>query len=253
MSIDWITVAAQIVNFLILVWLLKRFLYRPILDGIDAREVEIADRMSEALRVRKRAEAAETDYQDKLSAFSSGQSAMIDSIRQKAEEERDELLTRARERLERERKERNEQRDEEARKFAAELRRLGAAALLSLTRKALGDLADETLEERLVIHAAKRLAPISEDLRMSAVDSNEAVATTHASLPQGARDRLKADLQNLLPEVTLRFETDADQAPGLILRLGGAQVAWTVDTYIDGLHALLEEGIANSRITKSTT
>ena len=36
MSIDWITVAAQIVNFLVLVWLLKRFLYRPILNGIDA-------------------------------------------------------------------------------------------------------------------------------------------------------------------------------------------------------------------------
>ena len=53
MSIDWITVAAQIVNFLILVWLLKRFLYRPILDGIDAREREIAERMAEADKIRK--------------------------------------------------------------------------------------------------------------------------------------------------------------------------------------------------------
>ena len=42
MTIDWITVAAQIANFLVLVWLLRRFLYRPILDGIDAREAEIA-------------------------------------------------------------------------------------------------------------------------------------------------------------------------------------------------------------------
>jgi len=252
MSIDWITVAAQIVNFLVLVWLLKRFLFRPILDGIDAREAEITDRMSEAARVRQKAEAAGADYQDQLSAFRSGQSAMIDSVRQKAEEERDALLKRARERLERERKERNEQREEEARKFTAELHRVGAAALLSLTRKALGDLADETLEERLVAHVAKRLAPISEDLRKAAGDSKEAVATTRDSLPQGARDRLKTDLQKLLPEVTLRFETEAEQAPGLILRLGGAQVAWTVDTYIDGLDALLEEGIAGGRITKST-
>ena len=48
MSIDWITVIAQIANFLVLVWLLKRFLYRPILDGIDAREAEIARSMAEA-------------------------------------------------------------------------------------------------------------------------------------------------------------------------------------------------------------
>jgi F-type H+-transporting ATPase subunit b len=42
MLIDWFTVAAQIVNFLILVWLLKHFLYKPILDAIDAREKRIA-------------------------------------------------------------------------------------------------------------------------------------------------------------------------------------------------------------------
>ena len=57
MSIDWITVAAQIANFLVLVWLLKRFLYRPILDGIDAREAEIAARMGEAAKAREKAEA----------------------------------------------------------------------------------------------------------------------------------------------------------------------------------------------------
>ncbi|MCL1485860.1 MAG: hypothetical protein MH208_17135 [Marinobacter sp.] len=48
MSIDWITVLAQLANFLVLVWLLKRFLYRPILDGIDAREAEITKSMAAA-------------------------------------------------------------------------------------------------------------------------------------------------------------------------------------------------------------
>ena len=43
MLIDWFTVGAQALNFLILVWLLKRFLYKPILDAIDAREKRIAD------------------------------------------------------------------------------------------------------------------------------------------------------------------------------------------------------------------
>ena len=41
MLIDWFTVGAQALNFLILVWLLKRFLYKPILDAIDAREERI--------------------------------------------------------------------------------------------------------------------------------------------------------------------------------------------------------------------
>ncbi|MBT5110502.1 MAG: F0F1 ATP synthase subunit B, partial [Rhodospirillaceae bacterium] len=52
MGIDWITVAAQVVNFLILVWLLKRFLYRPITDAIAARETHIASRVSEAAQAK---------------------------------------------------------------------------------------------------------------------------------------------------------------------------------------------------------
>ena len=48
MLIDWFTVGAQIVNFLILVWLLKRFLYKPILDAIDAREKRIAAELADA-------------------------------------------------------------------------------------------------------------------------------------------------------------------------------------------------------------
>ena len=42
MPINWFTVVAQVINFLILVWLLKRFLYKPILHAIDEREKGIA-------------------------------------------------------------------------------------------------------------------------------------------------------------------------------------------------------------------
>lgn len=47
MLFDWFTVLAQIANFLILMWLLKRFSYKPVLDTIDAREKRIADLLKE--------------------------------------------------------------------------------------------------------------------------------------------------------------------------------------------------------------
>jgi F-type H+-transporting ATPase subunit b len=55
MLIDWFTVGAQALNFIILVWLLKRFLYKPILDAIDAREKRIAAELADA--DKKKAEA----------------------------------------------------------------------------------------------------------------------------------------------------------------------------------------------------
>jgi F-type H+-transporting ATPase subunit b len=48
MLIDWFTVGAQVLNFLILVWLLKRFLYKPILHAIDEREKRIAKELADA-------------------------------------------------------------------------------------------------------------------------------------------------------------------------------------------------------------
>jgi hypothetical protein len=48
MLIDWFTVGAQALNFLILVWLMKRFLYKPILHAIDAREKRIAAELADA-------------------------------------------------------------------------------------------------------------------------------------------------------------------------------------------------------------
>ena len=48
MLINWFTVVAQAINFLILVWLLKRFLYKPILQAIDEREKRIATQLADA-------------------------------------------------------------------------------------------------------------------------------------------------------------------------------------------------------------
>ena len=52
MLIDWFTVGAQLLNFLILVWLLKRFLYKPILGAIDIRERRIAAELADAAAKR---------------------------------------------------------------------------------------------------------------------------------------------------------------------------------------------------------
>jgi F-type H+-transporting ATPase subunit b len=60
MLIDWFTVGAQVVNFLILVWLMKRFLYKPILHAIDAREKRIAKELADADAKRPKAKRSAT-------------------------------------------------------------------------------------------------------------------------------------------------------------------------------------------------
>jgi len=241
MSIDWITVIAQIANFLVLVWLLKRFLYRPILDGIDAREAEITRRMAEAGEAEKKAQTAETEFRQQQKQLLSDQDSAIEQALQESENQRDSLLAEARTKLEQEQKDWHKHLERERQKFTAQLQRAGEETLLELTRKALRDLADESLEEAIVRHVSARLRPIASELSEAAGDSKEAVATTRDPLPQAAQGLMQADLKNLLPSMTLRFETDPQQAPGLVLRVGGAQVAWTVDSYTEEFDALLSE------------
>lgn len=244
MSIDWITVAAQIVNFLVLIWLLKRFLYRPILDGIDAREAEIATRMGEAATVREVAETKEAEYKAQIAELSASRAEMLEAARRDAEAQRDALLAEARALLAREQAERDAHRAEQAVRYTADLQLTGAEALLALTRKALADLADETLERRIVLHAAGRLEGMTDALQQAAGEAREAVILTRDPLPDEVKAHLRDDLAAILKGVTLRFETDPSLSPGLNLRLGGAQVGWTIDSYLNGLQAALERNAA---------
>ncbi len=243
MSVDWITVAAQIANFLVLVWLLKRFLYRPILDGIDAREAEIAARMGEAQRIREAAKAKESEFAQRVAGLESEQSGVLDSVRAEAQASREKMITETREQLAAERTAFARDRRAEAARYATALQKSAAEALLALTRKALMELADETLEERIVIQAGRQIDASRQELLEAAAGADEAIVTTRESLSDAMRADLTQQAAERLPDVRLRFATDPAQAPGLILRIGGVQIGWTLDSYVEELAAMVEDRI----------
>lgn len=244
MSVDWVTVVAQIGNFLVLVWLLKRFLYKPILNGIDAREAEIATRMGEAEIARKQAAAAEAEYLEQKQKLLSDNSVSAERVRERAEQEKTALLADTRKNLEREKQEWRAHLEAERDRFIRELHLASAETLYQLVRRALRDLADEELEERIALNVIGKLKPLSGELISAADRAEQAVATTHTPLPENTREKMKAALDHLAPGLSLDFATDARQAPGLILRIGSVQVAWTIDSYTDELIGLLTERLA---------
>ena len=77
--------------------------------------------------------------------------------------------------------------------------------------------------------------------------------TSHDPLPSEAQQGVTAEFKDLFPNTALRFDTDTEQAPGLVLRMGGAQVAWTVESYIDGLDAMILDRLAKEPNLKAQT
>jgi len=83
------------------------------------------------------------------------------------------------------------------------------------------------------------------ELVSAAGNAEQAVATTHEPLPDRTQEKIRTALAGLAPDLELGFTTDPGQAPGLILRIGSVQVAWTVDSYTDELTAMLSERLAS--------
>lgn len=96
MLIDWFTVSAQVVNFLVLVWLLKRFLYKPILDAIDAREDRIAAEIADADEKRAEARKERDEFREKNEAFDQQRASLLLEATDEASAERQRLLDEAR-------------------------------------------------------------------------------------------------------------------------------------------------------------
>jgi len=103
MELNWSTFALEIINFLILVWLLARFLYRPVLDIIDRRKQEINKQLTDADTVRKEAESLKQDYQDRMQAWNREQSEARKQLHDAIAAERQQLLEELQHDLEQER------------------------------------------------------------------------------------------------------------------------------------------------------
>ncbi len=96
MPINWFTVLAQAINFLILVWLLKHFLYKPILHAIDEREKGIATQLAQAEAKKAEAQKDRDDFQHKNEVFDQERAALLKKATDEAKAERQRLLDEAR-------------------------------------------------------------------------------------------------------------------------------------------------------------
>lgn len=92
MQFDWWTFALQTVNFLVLVWLLWRFLYRPVSAVIEKRKRLAEQAFTEADAVKKEAEAARQRYEDSRAELAKERQDVLNKLHEDMEEERRQVL-----------------------------------------------------------------------------------------------------------------------------------------------------------------
>jgi len=245
MLIDWFTVGAQVLNFVILVWLLKHFLYKPILNAIDAREKRIAAELADADAKSAEAKKERAEFQQKNEDFDKQRAALLAKAADDANAERQRLLEEARKAADALRAKRRDALIDDSRRLNLAVRSRTQQEVFSIARKALGDLATTSLEERMVEVFTRRLRQMGgtakETLGSALKSSKEpAVVRSAFDLP----DSQKAAVQNALnetfsAEVRVRFETAPDLVSGMELAANGQKVGWSIADYL----ASLEKGV----------
>jgi F-type H+-transporting ATPase subunit b len=248
MLIDWFTVGAQAVNFLILVWLMKRFLYRPVLAAIDAREKKIAGELQQAADAKTQAEKEREDLRVRAAALPGQREELLRAAASDADVQRKHLL-------------------EEARKESQELRSKAIAALtaeqaelklevvsrtrqeaFALTRKTLADLADTRLEDQMLAVFVRRIAGLNDAQKAKIIPptvgprSGVAVLRSAFELTPAQRAHIAAAF-SLWPceGATLQFETAPALISGLELIIDRQKLTWNTTAYLTAIEEKAEE------------
>ncbi len=241
MLIDWFTVGAQIVNFLILVWLLKQFLYKPILDAIDAREKKIAAELADADTKRTEAEKERADFENKNKTFDQQRSALVAKATDEAKAERERLVDQAKKDADGLRASQMDALRSDQSRLGSEITLLAEKEVFAIARKTLTDLATVSLEERVGEAFTRRLReldPKSKELLGAALKNSPEPALVRSAFDLPANQR--AAIQNALNEtfsavVRIKFEESQDAICGIELSANGQKVAWSISSYLAGL------------------
>ena len=241
MLIDWFTVGAQVLNFLILVWLLKRFLYKPILNAIDAREKAIATELSNADTKKTDAQKEHDEYQEKSQAFDKERGGLLDKAKQDAQSEHDRLIGEAKKDSEDVRaKEAGALQNDQAR-LRAEITHLSQTEVFAITRKALGDLATVSLEERMGEVFTRRLYDMdgkSKDTMGQALRASTAPVLIRSvfEMPEQQKSAIRNAVNETFSiDAHLQFETAGDSICGIELSANGQKIGWSIAEYLAAL------------------
>lgn len=236
--IDWVTVAAQIVNFLILVALLKYFLYGRIVGAMEQREAAIAAEWREVESKQNELDQEVQAAQDKNRDLEQQREAMLARVRDEAEDYRKELTAEVRREADETKSRWAESIREETDSFLEELRGRVSEQFLTLARKALAELSDETLERRIVDSFLAHLERLSDkdvvDIRKTLAEGRRhALIQTAFDLPEDDRERIRAGLEHRFGAgFDLRFERSDDLICGIAFHSDAHKVAWSLGDYL---------------------
>lgn len=235
MGFDWSTFVLEIVNFLILVWLLKRFLYKPVLQMVERRKAAVDKTLDDAEQARDEARRLQAGYEERDAQWQQELHRRRQELDEAMETERAQRMQALADELDTERK-RRQARDERERAAREQVLQARAAEQASrFAASLLGRLHGPALQTRILDVLLEDLNALPDariqDLRDAAKDAGETVITSATPLPAADRQRLEQALSGKLDALPPpHYAEAAELQAGVRVGIG----AWELDATLAG-------------------
>jgi len=243
LQIDYFTTLAQIVNFLILVLLLKHFLYAPLLKLMDERERLIASRLEEVEEKKRAAEEEAETYRKKRLEISAEHEEMLIKAKDDAKNFKADLEKKAEAEVERSKAGWYGAVESSKKAFLDDLRERTGRQVYAISRRVLRDLADEELEEQMIRTFVERLEKMEDSEKEAFKEFYKypeqlIVVRSAFEIPEGVQEKIKEVLRDRTEaDVRVHFEIDEDLISGMEISARNAEISWSIAGYLDSLEA----------------
>ena len=247
-GVDWTTILFQALNFLLLLVILQRFLYRPLREKMQEREEEIEAEIEEAKQRAEEAEREREELEEKLKEAEKEAEKIRKEAREEAAKRRDEILETAQEDAANIRREANERIRREEQAARERIQKRARQTAVELAEDLLRDTAGEALHDQLV----DRFLSEEDDLRDA--DLNRLADATRKAdgairirtaypldertqqrFQETLRDRLPWNDESSVPEFEFSIEEDPELVAGFTLISGGVALDLNVNHTLDEL------------------
>jgi len=242
MGLDWWTFTAQIVNLFVLIWLLKRFLYRPILEAIDKRQAEINAQVKSAQQAKEEAEKEKAEWEAERAQFDSMRQKRLNALAQEEQDLRKQATLDIR-KVEREkRSELQQSLNIEMETLQDEIRTLVGKQFLTLSQKVFRELTEDAPMDAVVKTIQNKIRTLSKkqkfEIEKSLSKQNIISISTSIALSKNQQKSLLQILKKtwaISTKTRFVWETNSDLILGIEIRIGNSLLEWNLKNYLDEL------------------
>jgi len=231
----------QIFNFLIVIIVLRVWVFRPIMGLLEKRRQAIAQGLEDARIAAEARSNAERDAEEIIAKAQTEAAQKVRDATERAEAAGKDVLARAESEALKAREGALADLAQERDKILAELRSQIATLAMAATQKLLGESLDEKRQHALIdeffsgIKAGKVIVLEDTNLRGASTEVTSALPLT-----DGEKDSVREDISSKIGSQTVTFRVDPNILGGLVVKVGDKVLDGSVSGQLETLRQSLQ-------------